>query len=85
MACPYCERNPGVSRTVALPSGQEVAAMPRCQKCGGEMVKAETDMTRLVAGEYAAVTGLTGSSMEKTTYIKAGGFYCPTCTRAATP
>jgi hypothetical protein len=49
------------------------------------MVKAETDMTRLVAGEYAAVTGLTGSSMEKTTYIKAGGFYCPTCTRAATP
>lgn len=60
--------------------------MSRCQKCGGEMVKAETDLTRLVAGEYATGSGLTGSSMEKTIYIKAGSVYCPTCSQpAATP
>ena len=57
--------------------------MPRCQKCGEEMVKAETDLTRLVAGEHATVTGLTGSSMEKTIYLKVGNLYCPKCTRPA--
>jgi uncharacterized protein YbaR (Trm112 family) len=54
-----------------------------CPTCGEKMLKAEADTTRLVAGEYAAVTGLKGSSLEKTIYLKVGNLYCPKCTRPA--